>query len=156
MDRFLNPDKLCADPESSAAEKEYRHWLRTFQNFLTQVRESTEGEVDELSILVNYVSPNVYAYIEESETYANALELLQTIFSKPKNKIFARHLLATRKKREGESLDEFLQCLRQLSKDCNFKAVSAEQNREDFVGDAFVNGLLSNSIRQRLLESPTL
>ena len=115
MDQFLKPDKLCADPESPAAEKEYRHWLRTFQNFLTQVRESTEGEVDELSILVNYVSPNVYGYIEESETYANALEVFQTIFSKPKNEIFAHHLLATRKQREGKSLDEFLQCLQQLS-----------------------------------------
>jgi len=121
---------------------------------LAQVRESTEGGVDELSILVNHVSPNVYAYIEESQTYANALEVFQTIFSKPKNEIFAPHLLAIRKQQEEESLEEFLSCLRQLSKDCNFKAVSADQNREDFIRDAFINGLLSNSVRHRLLESP--
>jgi len=46
---------------------------------------------------------------------------------------------------------EFLQCLQQLFKDCNFKAVSTEQNRENFTRDAIINGLLSNSIRQHLL-----
>jgi len=59
---------------------------------------------------VNYVSPNVYAYVEESEMYANALKVLQTIFSKPKNEIFARYLLATRKQREGNRWMMFLQC----------------------------------------------
>ena len=53
MDRFLKPDKLCADPESPAAEKEYRRWLQTFHDFLTQVREPTEHGVDELSIILD-------------------------------------------------------------------------------------------------------
>jgi len=142
MDRFLTPRKLCADPESPPAEKEYRHWLRTFQNVLAQVRESTQGGVDGFDIFVNYVSPNVYAYTEESETYANELERLQTTLSKPKNEIFARHFLETRKQQEEEFLDEFLQSLRQLSKDCSSKGVSAEQNRENFTRHDFINGLL--------------
>jgi len=50
MDRLLKPAKLHADPESPAAEKEYWHWLWTFQNFL---HKSTVGGVNELSILVN-------------------------------------------------------------------------------------------------------
>jgi len=53
-------------------------------------------------------------------------------------------------------LDDVSPMLTTLSTDCNFKAVNAEQNREDFVREAFINGLLSNLIRQRLLESPTL
>ena len=37
-----------------------------------------------------------------------------------------------------------------------FKAVSAEQYRQELVRDALINGLLSPGIRQRLLESDTL
>jgi len=73
------------------------------------------------------------------------LQLLQKIYSIPKNEISARLLLMTRKMNYWTSSFG----VRDSSpKDCNFKAVSAE-------GDAFTNGLLSNSIRS-LLESPTL
>jgi len=40
-----------------------------------------------------------------------------------------------------------------ITKDCNFKAVNAEHNREDFIRDAFINDLLAKSLRKRLLES---
>ena len=40
-----------------------------------------------------------------------------------------------------------------LSKDCNFRQVSAEEYRLDLVRNAFINGLASHQIRQRLLES---
>ncbi|VDP92435.1 unnamed protein product [Echinostoma caproni] len=49
-----------------------------------------------------------------------------------------------------------MQKLRNLARDCNFKAVSAKQNEEDAICDAFISGLLSNPIRQRLLEDRTL
>ncbi|XP_055883511.1 uncharacterized protein LOC106054065 [Biomphalaria glabrata] len=49
-----------------------------------------------------------------------------------------------------------MQKLRILSKDCNFKAVTAEQHREEAIRDSFINGLVSNSIRKRLLEKAVL
>ena len=49
-----------------------------------------------------------------------------------------------------------LYSIRKLSKDCKFKAVTAEQYREELIRDAFINGLFSPAIRQRLLESDTL
>ena len=82
--------------------------------------------------------------------------ILETIFMKPKNDIYARHLLATRRQQAGESLDEYLQALKTLSKDCNFKNIKATQYRDESIPDAFITGLLSNSIRQRLLENKTL
>ena len=75
---------------------------------------------------------------------------------KTPNEIFARHLLATRRQQSGESLDEFLLELRKLRKDCNLKAVSAEQYKEELVRDSFISGLSSPLIRQRLLENKTL
>ena len=47
--------------------------------------------------------------------------------------------------------------LKRLSKDCNFKAVSAEESREDFIIDSFINGLyFKKEIHQRLLGNKTL
>ena len=43
-----------------------------------------------------------------------------------------------------------------MSKDCQLAAVSAEEYRNEFVRDAFINGLSSPSIRQRLLENNQL
>ena len=70
--------------------------------------------------------------------------------------VFSRHLLATRKQKAGESLEEFLQVLHVLSKDCNFRNVSAEEYLLNLLRDAFIIGLASSQIRQRLLESNEL
>ena len=53
-------------------------------------------------------------------------------------------------------LDEFLQSLKTLSKDGNFQSVSASKYREESIQNAFITGLRSPSIRQRLLENNTL
>lgn len=73
-----------------------------------------------------------------------------------KNEIIARHLFATRIWSSGESLDQFLQALILLAKDCQFKAVTAEESCDNYVRDAFINGLAFGAIRRRLLENPTL
>ena len=49
-----------------------------------------------------------------------------------------------------------MQVLRKLSKDCNFVAVTVVQHRDCFIRNAFINGISSHSIRQRLLENRTL
>ncbi|XP_064103977.1 uncharacterized protein LOC135213780 [Macrobrachium nipponense] len=117
MERVLKPAHLDVDPSSPTAAKEWRHWHRTFVNF-----------------------------IEECER----------LYVKIPNEIFARHLLATRQQKPGESLDEFMRELRKLSKDCNLKAVSADQYREELIQDTFINGLSSAHIHQRLLENNML
>ena len=43
-----------------------------------------------------------------------------------------------------------------MKKNCQFVNVTAEQYRQELVEDAFINGLTSNMIRQRLLESKDL
>ena len=81
---------------------------------------------------------------------------LEKLYVKSPNEVFAQHLLATRRQQCSETLDVFFQNLRKLSKDCKFKAVSAEQYRDEMLRDAFINGLLSPEIRQRLLENDKL
>ena len=120
MDRVLKPDKLDADPSSALAAKEWKHWHRTFANFLGALTNP-----DELSILINYVSPRIFEYIENQTTFADAIAVLEALYVKPTNEIFARYKLATRRQQNGESLDEFLQALKTLAKDCNYEAVDA-------------------------------
>lgn len=127
MDKYLRPGKLDTDPSSSTAEKDWLHWICTFENFISAL--PTQG-LNKLQLLVNYVSPRTYEYIEHCGTYAEAIATLKDLYIKPTNEIFARHLLATRRQRSGESMDEFLQALKTLAKDCKFKDVTAAVYRD--------------------------
>ena len=58
----------------------------------------------------------IYKLISEETTYESAITGLQNLFVKPKNKIYARHMLATAKQDTGESLDEFILRINKLLK----------------------------------------
>ena len=115
-----------------------------------------QRDLDKLSVLANYVSLSIFQHIEDCIDYEAAVGILQALFVKPRNEIFARHILATRCQQPHETLDEFLQALKTLSKDCNFQSVTASKYCEESIRDAFITGLRSPSIRQRLLENNTL
>ena len=150
--KILRLECLETDPNSSDALKEWLHWKQTFENFLTVL---PQENLNKLTVLANYASLTIFQHIEECSDYAAAIEILRALFVKPRNEIFARHLLATRRQQPNETLDEYLQVLKTLTKDCNFKSVTAAQYPEESIRDAFITGLLSNSIRQRLLENKT-
>ena len=135
------------------ASKSWQHWLTTIENFVEAI---PDEEVNKLNVLINYVSSEVYQLFYEATTYDEAINLLKSLYVKTSNEIFARHKLATRKQQPGESLDEYLQELKILSKDCNFSDVTPYQHRDEAVRDAFIIGLLSTNIGQRLLENKTL
>ena len=107
-------------------------------------------------MLVNHVSPTIYEFISECEDYAKAIDMLEKLYIAPQNEILARHLLATRRQQPGESLNEYLNVLKLLAKECNFKAFTATEYREEMIRDAFINCVQSHCIRQRLLEKVTL
>ncbi|XP_068205370.1 uncharacterized protein [Palaemon carinicauda] len=104
MERLLHPSRFDVDPDSAQAAKEWTHWLRTFTNFIEAVQLTTPT-LDKLVLLTNYVAPSVYDYISECETYENAEEVLTSLYVKPNNEIFARHLLATRRQTQARTLE---------------------------------------------------
>ena len=106
--------------------------------------------------MINFIDANVYSYVTECTTYADALNKLECAYVKPVNEIYARHRLNTSRQNEGESLEDFLQRLKILSNDCNFVDVTASQCKEAAIRDAFITGLGSPYIRQRLLEDNEL
>ena len=149
MERALRPDRFSVEADLPTSEKEFTYWLRTLENYFAVL---PQENLDKLKILTNHLSPTVYEYISEENTYENALEILKKVYVKPANKVFARHLLSIRKQDSSESLDQYLQALKTLSKDCGFEAVDANTHREQFIMNTFINGLQSSDIRQRVLE----
>ena len=53
MDTLLKPARLDLDPNSPTATKEWRHWHRTFTNFIDECGDKAP---DQYRTLVNYVS----------------------------------------------------------------------------------------------------
>ncbi len=152
MDKYLRPERLDADPSSSTAAEEWRHWKRTFSNFL----EAFPDPPDKLKAITNFVSARVYRLVEDCTTYEEAIAALEAVYVKQKNEVFARYVLSTRRQQNQETIDQYIQVLHSLSKDCKFGSVTAEQHREECVRDSFISGLSSNTIRRRLLENKTL
>ena len=118
MDKILRPERFDAVPSTTGADKAWTHWKRTFDGFLSSITSltppattpagggtSTTGTEDpavaidkkKLDILINYISSEVYEYIAECTDYTTAMAALESMYIVPKNEIFARHLLATRK-----------------------------------------------------------
>uniref|UniRef100_A0A1Y1MYE7 Retrotransposon gag domain-containing protein n=1 Tax=Photinus pyralis TaxID=7054 RepID=A0A1Y1MYE7_PHOPY len=155
MEKLFKPDKFSSNPDSPTAQQEWLHWIRLFENF-TERSEYVVKDEDQLQVLSNFLSSNVFEYINDCTTYQAAIDILKALYVKPKNLIYARHQLATRKQLSTESIDQYLTALKSLAKECHFKAVSAEQNKQDYIRDAFIAGLFSSNIRQRLLENKSL
>ena len=164
MDKWLKPSRFDCDPSSAGAEKEWKHWERTFQNFIATLDRPASGSQaaviatseQKLSALVNFVSLSVYDYIADADNYDTAIAKLRSLYIKPNNVLYNRHLLATRRQSEAESVDQYVQSLEKLSKNCEFKQVDAETYRKEYIRDSFISGLHSGEIRRCLLENNDL
>ena len=129
MDRLLKSAEPEIDSKTPDARQVYKHWLRAFERFVQAVeatRAQDDPEIDKYGLLVNFISSEIYSYIEGTTEYQPALALLQRAYVKPVNTIIARHMLSTRSQQPVENHEEFLKQLRQLAKDCNFDAVNAQ------------------------------
>jgi len=84
MDHFLKPKDLETSPEDPEAATAFKHWLATFETFL-QTAEALQAaikpdvEVNRKGLLVNFLSPVVYSYVEDCETYDEALVILKPV-----------------------------------------------------------------------------
>ena len=161
MDLLLKPRTLDADYTSSTGAEEWQYFKTTLDNFIKRLEKKAAAAdpietVDKLEILTVLLSPSIHKHVAQCTTYEEAIKELTNLYIKKPNEIFARHQLATRKQQPGETLDDYFQALKVLSKDCNFKNVTAEQNTADSIRGSFIDGLSSHLIRTRLLEYETL
>lgn len=170
MDRLLRPERFSIAINTAGCEKAYKHWKRTFTNYIEIVLDSTDASTtktadgskaadkskQKLYALTNSVSSEVYEYFADTTSYEDAISVLDSLYTKPENIIYNRHKLLTTTQTHDQSVDLFINELEKKARDCDFKAVSAEKNRKDYIRDAFISGIKSQTIRVRLLEKSDL
>ena len=120
--KILAPEKLATEPNESSAEKHYRHWKRTFENFL---QDCGDNAPDKLRCLTRYVSADVFERFADATSYDDAISVLDSLYIRPKNEVFARHQLSIRTEKHNENLREFIQDLHRLAKQIELKDVTA-------------------------------
>ena len=147
MEQLLKPERLNLDPRAVGASNTFDHWLKYFQDYLGASMAVWDDD-DKLRVLHARVSDTVSATIRDAQSYSEAIELLKGQYNKRPNDVYARHLLATRRRQPGKTTDQYLRALKLLARACNCKAVSASQCTDDLVRDAFVTGIGSPYIRQ--------
>ena len=172
VDRLLRPKLFETEPSDPNAEKLYKHWKTTFENFLESclpaVPAGTPGDEPSLAAertaiaanerkkrhaILNNVGTNVYELIGECASYDLAIQTLDAAYIRPANEVYNRHQLLKSKQEAGQPIDIYLQNLQRIAKTCNFKAVTAEENKNQYIRDTFIKGISSSHIRQRLLEN---
>lgn len=75
------------------------------------------------------------------------------MYVKSKDEVFALYMLMSFKQEAGEPTEQFLHKPRSLLGGCNYEVVTDE---EEALCDAFIQEIMSSTIRQRLLERKTL
>ena len=148
MEKLLRPERFEGSEGAGAAE--WTHWICTFENFIESLPQ--DPPPDKLKLLINYVSSTAFSHIADCQEYSEAITILKKVYVKPKNIIFARHQLPTSKQLSSESIDVYVQSLKLLARECEFKAVTAEIYGNEAIRDSFITGLASPTIRQRMLE----
>ena len=138
--------------ETDSAKGQRLYWIKTFITYINKLGKVSAD--DKLNLLINHVDTTVYELFSEAPDYDDAINLLMNTYARAPSPIFARYTLNTCNQKV--SLDVYLQKLKRLSTDCKFLAVSAKLHKEEAIRDAFISGILSNEIRQRLLEDHDL
>ena len=155
MDKILQPAKLNLDVNLSADGgngTRFTHWKTQMTHYIDSIKTTANTEELQYKVLINVISSEIFPHVSSCTKYKDAMPILEGLFVKTKNANYARHCLTTRKQRDGESVEQFLIALDTSSKDCAFEEVTAEVYRGECIRTAFIAGLKSNHIRQRLLE----
>ena len=93
MERLLKPKVFETLSDAPDAAKQWKYFFRCFQNFLAALDGDPEDQ-NRLQLLINHISPDIYAFIDECLTYEQAIAVLKRLYVKTPNTVFARHLLA--------------------------------------------------------------
>ncbi|XP_075733086.1 uncharacterized protein LOC142775529, partial [Rhipicephalus microplus] len=81
----------------------------------------------------------------EASSYDTAVTALHAHFTTTTNVVVERHRFGRRVQQVGETINEYITALRELSATCSFSS------QEDSLRDQFVAGVLSQNLRERLL-----
>ena len=150
METALKPPRLETEIGAQNASKAFTHWKKLMSNYATII---DKDDKKQYMVLINFLSNDLYNLVSDTESFTEAMKILQDNFVKPVNVIYQRHLLANRKQREDESISQYLSALHLLAKDAGYKQVTAQVNMEHGVRDSLISGMKNPIIRQKIFES---
>ena len=108
MDKCLRPQIFDIDANSEEGPRKWLLWKRTFESFIRRIDRATDR--DNLDLLINFIDTNVYLYIAECITYADALNKLECAYVKPVNELRLNHVFnKARSLHEAQKNAEFYQ-----------------------------------------------
>ena len=89
---MVKPKDLDVLPTDSNAASVFKYWIATFESFLQAVETGQAAidpsvKVNRRGLLVNFLTPSVYLYIEDCETYEAAVAELKRVYVKTKNNV---------------------------------------------------------------------
>ena len=120
------------------ATKIFNSWKRKLDTYLQTLEANNE---EKFNILINRLGLNAYEYVDSANTYTEAIQKLEKVYSKNVIMIYARWKLSQEKQREGESMDNFVNRLMILAKNCSFEDVTAIEYKKESVLQNFIAGL---------------
>ena len=75
MDKCLRPQIFDTDANSEEGPRKWFCWKKTFENFIRKNDGATDRNKHDL--LINFFDTNIYSYVTECTTYADALNKLE-------------------------------------------------------------------------------
>ncbi|KAJ1218795.1 hypothetical protein NDU88_006367 [Pleurodeles waltl] len=137
----------------------WKGWLRAFENYIISIDGQGYSPERKKSLLFGllgkagqevfdslpvYVNPHgATAPLNE---YQEAVRRLELQYAEECNIMVGRHKFALRKQEEGETIEEYIACLRVLAQDCEFAVMT-----DTYIRDQVVFYCHSKKVQERLL-----
>ena len=61
-----------------SSQKEFKHWFRTFEYYLEVL---PKERLDKLKVLIHFISPEIFEYISDCDSYNSAIETINNIYT---------------------------------------------------------------------------
>lgn len=138
------------------ASKKWTLYVNRVKQFITLNDIKPEQKVATLITLVGEATYDLMFDLcapvtPESKTFDQLVEIVQNHLEPKRSDIAERHIFRQRRQKPGETLSEYLQCLKHLASTCNFGSTLEENLR-----DQFVSGLGSETMRSHLFAETAL
>ncbi|XP_055911526.1 uncharacterized protein K02A2.6-like [Eupeodes corollae] len=145
---------LPLDLKSTNMPVAWKNWYAHFQIFLRASSLDSQSDQRKVALLLHHMGPESLEIFHsfdlnlDTVKFDELVERLKSYFLPKVNIAMERHKFFTRNQRVGETIDEYVTALKNLSLSCEFDTI-----REDLVRDIFVCGLNNNwtNIKERLL-----
>lgn len=153
-------------PEPGKPTMKWKNWFRAFENYLIAIdgkQYEPERKKAIMFGLLGAAGQEVFDSLPEYEPpsgqfipldeYKESVKRLEKQFGEEPNIMIGRHRFAMRKQQEGESIEDYIACLRVLASKCDYNEMV-----DVYIRDQFVFHCFEKKVQERLLscKNPTL